>query len=303
MGAAASIPASRTSLPATRRAYLRTMDVKPFYRQLLEGGKLSVCSEKTAAPCSWDDDNMPHFQPGFMVRVSGDVRLLTREEVTEKAAANPQSNVAIYDINKYPETRVLVLHSAWGELYDYDFNMVHRDHKILRERFAWGGATSRRQGFPSLMRASSAVPAPMPALTRLSCPAAPTLSWASAATSAATATTSARWRCHQQGRFERLGGSHGKRTRRAQRNRSRPFRAHHTPRASKTSRTCPLTATSSALSAARSAQPIVTWWSSWPAKDSPASCPPTATSSCSCSPTTRCPWLLWLKPSGKIHPR
>ena len=61
--------------------YLRTMDVKPFYRQLVEGGKLSVCGEKTAAPCSWDDDNMPHFQPGFMVRVSGDVRLLTREEL------------------------------------------------------------------------------------------------------------------------------------------------------------------------------------------------------------------------------
>ena len=74
------------------------------------------------------------------------MRLLTREEVTEKAAANPQFNVAIYDINKYPETRVLVLHSAWGELYDYDFNMVHRDHKILRERFAWGGATFEAPG-------------------------------------------------------------------------------------------------------------------------------------------------------------
>lgn len=32
--------------------YLRTMDVKPFYRQLVEGGKLSVCGEKTAAPCT-----------------------------------------------------------------------------------------------------------------------------------------------------------------------------------------------------------------------------------------------------------
>ena len=167
------------------------MDVKPFYRQLVEGGKLSVCGEKTAAPCSWDDDNMPHFQPGFMVRVSGDVRLLTREEVTEKAAANPQFNVAIYDINKYPETRVLVLHSAWGELYDYDFNMVHRDHKILRERFAWGGATFEAPGFPSPMRASSAVPAPMPAPTRPSWPARPTPSSANAATSAATATMSA----------------------------------------------------------------------------------------------------------------
>lgn len=126
--------------------YLRTMDVKPFYRQLIEGGKLSVCGEKTDAPCQWDDDNMPHFQPGFMVRVSGDVRLLSAEEVNEKAATNPQFNVAIYDINKYPETRVLVLERAWGELYDYDFNMVHRDHKILRERFAWGGATFEAPG-------------------------------------------------------------------------------------------------------------------------------------------------------------
>lgn len=120
--------------------YLRTMTVKPFYRQLKEGGKLAVSGEKTDAPCQWDDDNMPHFQPGYMVRVSGEVRELTQEELDAKAEANPQFNVAVYDIGKYPETRVFVLHSARAELYDYDFNMVHRDHKILRTRFAWGGA-------------------------------------------------------------------------------------------------------------------------------------------------------------------
>ena len=58
-----------------------------------------------------------------------------------KAAADPHFNVAVYDINKYPETRVLVMYEGHGELYDYDFNMVHRDHKILRERFAFGGDT------------------------------------------------------------------------------------------------------------------------------------------------------------------
>lgn len=120
--------------------YLRTMAVKPFYRQLKEGGKLAVSGEKTEGPCTWDEDNMPHFQPGFMMRVSGDVRELTQEEVDDKAASNPLFNVAVYDINKYPETRVFVLHSAWGELYNYDFNCVHMDHKIQRERFAWGGA-------------------------------------------------------------------------------------------------------------------------------------------------------------------
>lgn len=127
--------------------YLRTMTGKPFYRQLIEGGKLSVCGEQVSAPCVWDDNNMPHFEPGFMVRVSGNVRQLTPDELAQKADANPQFNVAIYDIKKYPETVVLVLNSAWGELYDYDFNMVNRDHKILRERFAWGGATFVAPGF------------------------------------------------------------------------------------------------------------------------------------------------------------
>lgn len=120
--------------------YLRTMAVKPFYRQLKEGGKLSVSGEKTEGPCTWDENNMPHFQPGYMMRVSGDVRELTAEEVDKKAAGSPLFNIAVYDINKYPETKVFVLHCAWGELYNYDFNCVHMDHKIQRERFSWGGA-------------------------------------------------------------------------------------------------------------------------------------------------------------------
>lgn len=119
--------------------YLRTMDVKPFFRQMMESGRLSVCGERTDGRCTWDEDNMPHFQPGRMMRVSGRVRLLSQEEVDAKASESPLFNVAVYDINKYPRTRVLVLCSAHGELYDYDFNMVHRDHKILRERFCWGG--------------------------------------------------------------------------------------------------------------------------------------------------------------------
>ncbi len=127
--------------------YLRTMSGKPFYRQLALSGQLAVSGEKTEGPCTWDEDKMPHFQPGFMVRVSGHVRELSREEVDAKASASPLFNVAIYDINKYPETVVFVLDSAWGELYNYDFNCVHMDHKIERERFCWGGATFVDAGF------------------------------------------------------------------------------------------------------------------------------------------------------------
>lgn len=127
--------------------YLRTMTGKPFYRQLKEGGKLSVCGEHVEAPVVWDEDNMPHFQPGTMIRVSGDVRELTPAEVQEHIASNPLFAVAEYDIKKYPETVVLVLHRAWGEVYEYDFNMVHMDHKVLRERFSWGGAQFVNPGF------------------------------------------------------------------------------------------------------------------------------------------------------------
>lgn len=127
--------------------YLRTMSGKPFFRQLTEGGKLTVCGEHTSAPVVWDEERMPHFQPGYTLRVSGDVRLLDADEVAAHAEVDPNFAVAVYDANKYPETVVFVLHRAWGELYDYDFNMVNRDHKILRECFAWGGAEFAEPGF------------------------------------------------------------------------------------------------------------------------------------------------------------
>lgn len=37
--------------------------------------------------------------------------------------------------------------SFTGERYDYDFNMVMRDHKIERERFCWGGASIPEAAF------------------------------------------------------------------------------------------------------------------------------------------------------------
>lgn len=126
--------------------YLRTMTVKPFYRQLKEGGVVTACGERTDAPCQWDDGNLPHFQPGYMVRVTGDVRELSQAEVDAKAAESPLFNVAVYDIKKYPETRVFVLHRGHAELYDYDFNMVLRDHKLLRARTAFGGAEVEQAG-------------------------------------------------------------------------------------------------------------------------------------------------------------
>lgn len=127
--------------------YFTTMTGKPFYRQLKAGSALSACGEFTEMRCYNDEDNLPKFAPGFMIRVSGHVRELTSEEIEAHAEVDPNFNVVVYDTGRYPETTVFVLDRAWGELYDYDFNMVNRDHKIERERFAWGEATFVDPGF------------------------------------------------------------------------------------------------------------------------------------------------------------
>lgn len=126
--------------------YLRTMTVKPFYRQLVAGGWVSVSGEYPTTRVTHNEQNLPFFEPGFTMRVSGKVRELSMDEVEAKALNDENFNVAVYDIKKYPETRVFVLYSGHGERYDYDYAMVNRDHKVQRERFAFGGDTFTEPG-------------------------------------------------------------------------------------------------------------------------------------------------------------
>ena len=94
----------------------------------------------------FDENNLPLFKPGYQMRVAGEVRELSMAEVEAKAPHDRNFNVAVYDIAKYPETRVFVLHRFHGELYDYDYAMVNRDHKLHRERFAFGGDAYEEPG-------------------------------------------------------------------------------------------------------------------------------------------------------------
>lgn len=125
--------------------YLRTMTGKPFYRQLVEGGQLAVSGQYIKDVAQHDDRF--RYQPGVAMRVQGQVRQLTYEELSAKAAVSDDFNVAVHDMERYPETVAFVLYRAWGERFDYDFNMVTRDHKLERERFSWGGATFAEPGF------------------------------------------------------------------------------------------------------------------------------------------------------------
>lgn len=125
--------------------YLRTMTGKPFYKELVEGQHLAVGGQYIKDVV--DPDPTHRYLPGVAMRVTGHVRQMTAEDMAAKAAVDERFSIAVNDMKRYPETVAFVLDSAWGERFDYDFNMITRDHKLERERFSWGGATFAAPGF------------------------------------------------------------------------------------------------------------------------------------------------------------
>ena len=119
--------------------YFRTMNTKPFYKQLIKSKIISVCGMYPKSQIEHDENNLPHFCPGYTMRVSGNIRELTMEEMEVKAETDSNFNVAVYDVKKYPATKIFVMYQGKGECYDYDFGKQCRDHKLERERFAYGG--------------------------------------------------------------------------------------------------------------------------------------------------------------------
>lgn len=118
--------------------YFTTMDVKPFYRQLKATGKVSVCALSVTPKIKGENERGYYFEPGYQVRVSGDVREVPLDEV--KAKDNPIFRYAIEDTERYPSTRTFVVYRGKGEVYDYDYEWEKRDHKLERFRFAFGAA-------------------------------------------------------------------------------------------------------------------------------------------------------------------
>ncbi len=120
--------------------YLRTMQTKPFYDQLRAHKHLSVCGMYPQTQVEHDENNLPYFEPGYTIRMSGMVRELSQKQIEKKAITDENFNVAMHDIKKYPKTRIFVLYKGTGEYYDFDFAMETRDHKLYRKSFAIGEA-------------------------------------------------------------------------------------------------------------------------------------------------------------------
>ncbi len=123
--------------------YLRTMANKPYGRQLLESGKVTVCGHFGEGILNAENEGaMPEFAPGYSLRIVGEVRYVSPEEIIAKAKTNKMLEVAARDIELYPAMAGgnFQIYKAKGEIFDYDFGRVNRSHKVLRTRFAYGGA-------------------------------------------------------------------------------------------------------------------------------------------------------------------
>lgn len=126
--------------------YFRTMPNKPYGRQLLATKKLTVSGISNSK--AEEIDGEAHFPPSFTLRLIGDVRFVSADEIREKAKASEMFKLAALDIEKYPAMGEgnFVLHSFKCEIFDVDFEFTKRDHKVLRTRFAFGGATFNPAG-------------------------------------------------------------------------------------------------------------------------------------------------------------
>ncbi|WP_419779387.1 4Fe-4S binding protein [Maridesulfovibrio sp.] len=121
--------------------YFLTMDVKPFFRQLKANPQISICGiYPTSRKEGKNKDGQPYFPPGYTLRITGEAREVPMDELREKAAAgSPIHEYVREDHARYPSIRLFCIYKGKGEIFDFDFEMEHRDHKLLRTRFAFGG--------------------------------------------------------------------------------------------------------------------------------------------------------------------
>lgn len=129
-----------------RGLYLRTMAIKPFYHQLKASGKLALCGMSTPPQVTHDAAGMPYFPPGYTMRATGDVREVPLDEIAAKAQHDAGFKMGYDDMLRYPNERAFVLHRFWGEVYDYDYDLETRDHKLQRETFEFGGMVAPKRG-------------------------------------------------------------------------------------------------------------------------------------------------------------
>lgn len=128
--------------------YFLTMDVKPFYRQLIANPQVALCGIYPSSRKSGKNEvGQPYFAPGFTLRITGEAREVPQKEIEEKARTGSEVHqYAQEDASRYPSMKLFCIYKSKGEIFDFDFEMEHRDHKLFRTRFSFGDETYNEPG-------------------------------------------------------------------------------------------------------------------------------------------------------------
>jgi ferredoxin len=126
--------------------YFRTMITKPFYKQLKAHPTISICGMYPSTRVTHNEKGLPYFEPGYFIRLLGNVQEVPPEEIKAKAKQNPDFRVAAHDLVAYPAMTNFCINEGRGEIFDYDFKMAARDHKLLRTRFSFGDMAATTAG-------------------------------------------------------------------------------------------------------------------------------------------------------------
>jgi uncharacterized pyridoxamine 5'-phosphate oxidase family protein/Pyruvate/2-oxoacid:ferredoxin oxidoreductase delta subunit len=128
--------------------YFLTMNVKPFYRQLTANPQVALCGIYPSSRKSGKNEaGQPYFPPGFTLRITGEAREVSQKEIEEKARAGSEVHqYALEDASRYPAMKLFCVYKGKGEIFDFDFEMEYRDHKLLRTRFSFGGERYNEPG-------------------------------------------------------------------------------------------------------------------------------------------------------------
>ncbi len=124
--------------------YFMTMFTKDFYAHLKQNGKLSLCGLAAKSEVEHDENGFPIFDGGYAIRMSGTAVEISLEDI--KAKNNPAFDFCIKDQAQYEAMVVFCIKDGYGDVFDYDFEKINREHKLQRQYFSFGGAIEKHKG-------------------------------------------------------------------------------------------------------------------------------------------------------------
>ncbi len=124
--------------------YFMTMFTKSFYKQLKAQGTIALSGLCADTKVSHDADGMPVFEGGYAIRMTGTVKEVSIDDI--KAKNSPVFDLCIKDHEKYNAMVVFCIDKGRGDIFDYDFELVNRDHKLERIYFNYNGAENKYRG-------------------------------------------------------------------------------------------------------------------------------------------------------------